>query len=635
MLSPAISALQSDVVHKICSGQVVVTLASAVKELVENSIDSGATKIGMFCLMPFRIIPRDVRLREYGSELIEVSDNGSGIREQDFDAITGKHSTSKIREFDDLHSVRTFGFRGEALSSLCQLSNLVIHTCAIDASVGSRLEFDSQGIIVTRRPLARSHGTTVFVHQLFHNLPVRRRHLTDPGRLTKEFAKAVSLLTAYCLSTVGVQISCSRITKSGEKIHVVSNGSATSIKDNLAAVYGQHIVNNLVELAEVNTVPNDILDEFNVKTTTDSSSIRVCGFITKPPTQEVVEPSAGSHGSIGLSRGRSGSSSGRSTSDRQFVYVNGRPCELPRLTRLTTDIWRRCSREALGASTNGIRMPAQSTLTQFPLLVLMFHMPTAFVDVNLTPDKRMLFLHHERYVLALTKAALVNTLFRTTGIDVASLSHCDLSQSMISPSTYGPSSAVLVRLIPYDCFNHITFSCWIIRFSRIENDRHLHTCSVRPPNEVCKFVSFCIISFVHKCSHVSLECISLCLFTASLISIVNLDNLSQSMSDSSTVTPLRASGPAESYDQSTTVATELILPETDHNDSQTAQVITDELLSSSRRCRPSRLRDILASRSCRSAVMIGTALDHAKMLRVSDVAPNLSLLVTPQVVIQP
>ncbi|KAF8562928.1 hypothetical protein P879_11318, partial [Paragonimus westermani] len=229
MLSPAISALQSDVVHKICSGQVVVTLASAVKELVENSIDSGATKI-------------DVRLREYGSELIEVSDNGSGIKEQDFDAITGKHSTSKIREFDDLHSVRTFGFRGEALSSLCQLSNLVIHTCAIDASVGTRLEFDSQGIIVTRRPLARSHGTTVFVHQLFHNLPVRRRHLTDPGRLTKEFAKAVSLLTAYCLSTVGVQISCSRITKSSEKIHVVSNGSATSIKDNLAAVYGQHLV---------------------------------------------------------------------------------------------------------------------------------------------------------------------------------------------------------------------------------------------------------------------------------------------------------------------------------------------------------------------------------------------------------
>ncbi|KAF8569031.1 hypothetical protein P879_09933, partial [Paragonimus westermani] len=261
---------------------------------------------------------------------------------------------------------------------------------------------------------------------------------------------------------------------------------------------------------------------------------RVYGFITKPPTQEVVEPSAGSPGSIGLSRGRPGSSSGRSSSDRQFVYVNGRPCELPRLTRLATDIWRRCSREALGASTNGIRMPAQSALTQFPVLVLMFHMPTASVDVNLTPDKRMLFLRHERYVLALTKAVLVNTLFRSTGIDVASLSHGDLSQSMISPSTYGPSSAALL-------------------------DNSVLTDRKRP-------------SSAHLLSPSTKR--------ASLISIVNLDSLSQSMSDFSAATPLRANGPAESCDQSATVATELILPETDHNDSQAAQVIADELLAS-------------------------------------------------------
>ncbi|KAF6775787.1 hypothetical protein AHF37_04951 [Paragonimus kellicotti] len=480
--SPAISALQSDVVHKICSGQVVITLASAVKELVENSIDSGATKI-------------EVRLREYGSELIEVSDNGSGIREQDFDAITGKHSTSKIREFNDLHSVRTFGFRGEALSSLCQLSNLAIHTCAVDASVGTRLEFDSQGIIVSRRPLARSHGTTVFVHQLFYSLPVRRRHLTDPGRLTKEFAKAVSLLTAYCLSTL----------------------------------------NSLVELAEVNTVPSDILDEFNVKSTTGSESIRVHGFITKPPTQEIVEPSVGSPGSTGLSRGRPGSSSGRSTSDRQFVYVNGRPCELPRLTRLATDIWRRCSREALAASTNGIRIPTQSALTQFPVLILMFHLPTASVDVNLTPDKRMLFLHHERYVLALTKAILVNTLFQSTGIDIASLSHGDLSQSMISPSTNGPSSAASLD------------NSGLTDRKRPSSSAHLAS----PSNK-----------------------------RSSLISIVNLDSWSQSMSDFSTATPLRASESADFCDRSPAVTTELIIPETDNNDSQVAQVITDELLSS-------------------------------------------------------
>ena len=104
----SIKHIDSRSVHQICSGQVILSLATAVKELIENSIDAGATNV-------------EIKLKEFGVESFEVNDNGSGIEEKDFKAIALKHCTSKLREFDDLNSVDTFGFRGEALSSLCAL----------------------------------------------------------------------------------------------------------------------------------------------------------------------------------------------------------------------------------------------------------------------------------------------------------------------------------------------------------------------------------------------------------------------------------------------------------------------------------------------------------------------------------
>ncbi|KAF7243031.1 Mismatch repair endonuclease PMS2, partial [Varanus komodoensis] len=104
----AINPIDRKSVHRICSGQVVLNLCTAVKELVENSIDAGATNI-------------EVKLKDYGTELFEVADNGCGVEEENFTGLTLKHYTSKIQDFSDLTHVETFGFRGEALSSLCAL----------------------------------------------------------------------------------------------------------------------------------------------------------------------------------------------------------------------------------------------------------------------------------------------------------------------------------------------------------------------------------------------------------------------------------------------------------------------------------------------------------------------------------
>ena len=113
--APSIQVIDRRSVHQICSGQVILTLSTAVKELVENSLDAGSTNV-------------EVKLKDYGSESIEVIDNGSGIHPKDYEAIALKHYTSKLKEFSDLTLVETFGFRGEALSSLSALRYVLLPT---------------------------------------------------------------------------------------------------------------------------------------------------------------------------------------------------------------------------------------------------------------------------------------------------------------------------------------------------------------------------------------------------------------------------------------------------------------------------------------------------------------------------
>lgn len=106
--SPVVQPIDQKSIHQICSGQVVLSIATAMKELVENSLDAGATNI-------------EIKLKNHGADFLEVNDNGFGVEPHNFEALTLKHHTSKLRDFSDLTSVETFGFRGEALSSLCAL----------------------------------------------------------------------------------------------------------------------------------------------------------------------------------------------------------------------------------------------------------------------------------------------------------------------------------------------------------------------------------------------------------------------------------------------------------------------------------------------------------------------------------
>lgn len=187
--------------------KVVLSLAIAVKELVENAIDAGATII-------------NIHLKEYGADLIEVADNGKGVKNENFKALGNygiaagklyyifgfvalKHYTSKIKKFEDLGSLSTLGFRGEAISSLCALSNVTILTKHLSAEYASLIAYDHNGQITKVEVGAREHGTTVSLQNLFLKLPVRRREFMK--NLKREFHKMCQLLYAYCLVSKGVK----------------------------------------------------------------------------------------------------------------------------------------------------------------------------------------------------------------------------------------------------------------------------------------------------------------------------------------------------------------------------------------------------------------------------------------------
>ncbi|KAG2456092.1 PMS2 endonuclease, partial [Polypterus senegalus] len=263
LVGPAqvIKPIDRQSVHQICSGQVVLNLATAVKELVENSIDAGATNI-------------EVKLKDYGVELIEVSDNGSGVHEDNFEGLTLKHHTSKLQEFSDLIHVETFGFRGEALSSLCSLSDLSIVTCHQSSQVGTRLVFDHNGRIAQKLPHPRQQGTTVTIQQLFQSLPVR--HKEFQRNIKKEYAKMVQVLQAYCIISTNVRISCTNQVGAGKKNMVLCTSGSPHLKDNISAVFGPKqvakIVNEVYHMYNRHQYPFVVL---NVSVASDCVDVNV------------------------------------------------------------------------------------------------------------------------------------------------------------------------------------------------------------------------------------------------------------------------------------------------------------------------------------------------------------------------
>ncbi|XP_060651859.1 mismatch repair endonuclease PMS2 [Drosophila nasuta] len=371
--SGQIQAIAKDTVHKICSGQVVLSLAVAVKELVENSIDAGATLV-------------EIKLKDQGLQGVEVSDNGCGVEESNLEGMTAKYHTSKIREFVDLLGVETFGFRGEALSSLCALSDMTIVTRHKSTDVALKIELDHEGKIKKRSPCARGVGTTVCLGNLFATLPVRRRDFSR--NIKKEFTKMCHILQAYCLVTKGVRLICSNQTPKGAKSIVLQTHGAQDELANISAVFGAKQVADLVPLKSPFEAGQ--LSEEGLRAELQSASEAADTTCTQFSAEDVERLNQADFKLEGyISSCRHGA--GRSTRDRQFFYVNSRPCDPKNIAKVMNDVYHRYNGQ------------------QQPFIYLNIVTSRADVDVNLTPDKRQLLLNNEKILLLALKKSLLDT----------------------------------------------------------------------------------------------------------------------------------------------------------------------------------------------------------------------------------
>ncbi|KAG0304576.1 Mismatch repair endonuclease pms2 [Dissophora globulifera] len=351
-----IRAIDRESVHRICSGQVVLDMATAVKELLENSLDAGATSIV-------------IKFKQSGLEHISVTDNGSGITDVNLETLALKHYTSKLRSFNDLAMVRSFGFRGEALSSLCALANLTVATSTGNSPMGVLAEFTSNGTIQSKTPTPMTKGTVVKICNLFEGMPVRRSEFVK--NIKREYAKCIGLIQAYALIVTNVRISCvSQVDKKPPTTQIATNGNA-SIRQNIINVFGPKAMMDVVDFELLLVEGGSGSDEGSGKDSgADDGDIDEDG--EQDQKGDIILKGCISSPAFGK---------GRSSTDRQYVFINGRPCMLPKIARVINEVYH-------SFNTN-----------QSPFLVANLILPTSYYDVNVSPDKRTIFLHNERQIV--------------------------------------------------------------------------------------------------------------------------------------------------------------------------------------------------------------------------------------------
>ena len=160
---PAIIQLPSHIANLIAAGEVVERPASVVKELLENAVDAGATKV-------------TVEMRDGGMTFLRVTDNGCGMEPQDAKTAFLRHATSKLRRAEDLGAISTMGFRGEALAAIASVSRIDLMTKTPGSLSGVKLHLDA-GVITEEAEAGCPDGTTILVRDLFYNTPARKKFL--------------------------------------------------------------------------------------------------------------------------------------------------------------------------------------------------------------------------------------------------------------------------------------------------------------------------------------------------------------------------------------------------------------------------------------------------------------------------
>jgi DNA mismatch repair protein MutL len=240
-MSDVIRLLPDSVANQIAAGEVIQRPASAVKELLENAVDSGASAIRL-------------SVKESGKSLIQVTDNGSGMSETDARMSFERHATSKIKEANDLFAIRTLGFRGEALASIAAIAQVELKSRKADSELGTRLEIEGSQV-KSQSPCSCPVGTTVSVKNLFFNVPARRYFLkTD----TVELRHIIEEFQRVALVNPEIEFSFHQNDK------LVFQLERSTLRQRISAIFGAHLNEKLV--------PVELLTDL----------VNISGFVAKP-----------------------------------------------------------------------------------------------------------------------------------------------------------------------------------------------------------------------------------------------------------------------------------------------------------------------------------------------------------------
>ena len=228
-MASKIRVLDEHTINKIAAGEVIESPASVVKELVENSIDAGSTSI-------------TIEIRGGGRQLIRISDNGCGMNRDDAILSLERHATSKIKQVEDIESIDTMGFRGEAIPSIASISKFMLLTASADDEQenGTMLIVEG-GKILDCKKAPRSFGTTIEVKSLFYNVPVRRKFQKSPAHDSNEILKTVTLLS-LCNPQVKFELIDNQ--KIEIQTHVKSDNFKELLKERVSALMGPDFINS-------------------------------------------------------------------------------------------------------------------------------------------------------------------------------------------------------------------------------------------------------------------------------------------------------------------------------------------------------------------------------------------------------
>ena len=346
MEPPEIERLDEQTVQRIAAGEVVERPASVVKELVENSLDAGASRVA-------------VAVEAGGTEGIRVRDDGVGIPADQLEAAVDEHATSKIADIDDLEAgVGTLGFRGEALYTVGAVSRLTVRSRPPDADAGAEVTVEG-GEVGAVRPVGCPVGTTVEVEDLFFNTPARKKFLK---RVTTEFDHVNTVVSSYALANPDVAVSLEHDGR--ETFATEGNDDRRSA---VLAVYGRPVAESMIDV-EWTPGDDDTPSGGDVDADTDQPVRRVAGLVSHPETT-------------------------RSSRDYLTTYVNGR--------YVTASALRESVLDAYGG---------QLAPDRYPFAVLFVEVPPADVDVNVHPRKLEVRFDREAAVRSAVESAVESAL---------------------------------------------------------------------------------------------------------------------------------------------------------------------------------------------------------------------------------